>query len=174
MWRVIFLILSLALISAAPAKEPAAAAVTFRPYKHPVTIWIPHYAVGKCREQLKSQPAVGEAITHLAMQFWVPTEAGGVELLKKREASDAVIAEMRDWAHARGVRAMLCVYNAGTGKWDWTLARAAFAEHRDEFVKNLLAELERHQLDGIDIDLEGNGDFDADRETFVAFIASLS
>lgn len=174
MWRLISLILCLALIGAVPAGQTGGVKVKFGPYKHPITIWIPPYAVGKCRDQLAARPEIGKALTHLAMQFWVPTVSGGVELVKKNEAGDAVVAEMRDWAHARGIRAMLCVYNAGSGKWDWPLARGAFAEHRAAFVKSLVAEMERHHLDGIDIDLEGDGNLEADREPFVAFITSLS
>jgi hypothetical protein len=150
------------------------AAIEFRPYQRPVTIWVPPYAVAKCRKQLDENPGVGEAITHLAMQFWVPTLAGDAELLNKWESNGQAVAELRDWAHSRGVRAMLCIYNAGSGKWDWPLAKAAFADHRDVFVNSLVAEVERHKLDGVDVDLEGNGDLDADKDAFVAFIAQLS
>jgi hypothetical protein len=37
-----------------------------------------------------------------------------------------------------------------------------------------MEEVERLQLDGVDVDLEGNGSFEADREAFVAFIRKLS
>jgi hypothetical protein len=156
------------------AADVPKAAPEFRPYKRPVTIWVPPYAVGKCKQQLESNPAMADALTHLALQFWVPTRTGGVEWARKDEASENVVAELRDWGHARGVRVMLCVYNAGGGKWDWTLARAAFADNCDAFVKSLIAEVERHNLDGVDMDLEGNGDFGADKAAFVAFMARLS
>lgn len=166
-------VLVIVLASHVRADDPPSAP-KLRAYAHPVTLWAPPYAVGKCVERLNADPAIGDAITHLDLQFWVPTKTGGAELLKKWESNDAAVAELRDWAHAHGVRAMLCVYNAGTGKWDWPLAKAAFADHREEFVKNLVAEVEHHNLDGVDVDLEGDGDFETDRVAFVAFIADLS
>ena len=61
-------------------------------------------------------PAIADAITHLALQFWVPTKTGGVDWARKDEASENTVAELRDWGRARGIRVMLCVYNAGGGK----------------------------------------------------------
>src|SRR5687768_7405946 len=133
--RLIVCLAFLGVASAAAAPENKSRP-EFRAYKKPVTTWVPPYAVAKCKAQLDAVPAMGDALTHLALQFWLPTTDGGVELLKGREASDAVVAELRDWGHARGVRVMLCVYNAGGGKWDWPLAKAAFADHTDAFVKN--------------------------------------
>jgi hypothetical protein len=155
--------------SDAPSTRPQ-----FRHYKHPVTIWIPSYAIAKCQEQLDTNPAIADAITHLALQFWQPTSTGGVELVTKWQANPAAVASLRDWARARGVRAMLCIYNAAGGKWDWPLARAAFADHPDELVKNLVAEVERHNLDGVDLDLEGIGSFDADKDAYILFVEKLA
>ena len=155
------------------AKAPAATA-EFRPYQRPVTTWVPAYAVAKSFERLKATPGAADALTHLGLQFWVPTRRGGVELLTKWESNDAAVAMLRDWGHAHGVRVMLCVYNAGGGDWDWPLARAAFAEHRAAFAAALVADVERHGLDGVDLDLEGPGDFETDRPAFVAFVKQLS
>lgn len=52
---------------------------------------------------------------------------------------------------------LLCVYNAVSGSWDWPLARAGFAENPNKFIDALMAEVERLELDGVDVDLEGNG-----------------
>jgi GH18 family chitinase len=95
-------------------------------------------------------------------------------LAKKQGATEAAVVELRDWAHANGIRVMLCVYNAGGGKWDWPLARSAFAKHGEAFAKNLVAEVEQLGLDGVDVDLEGNGSFDADKAAFVTFMTNLS
>jgi hypothetical protein len=156
------------------AETVAATQPSFRPYARPVTTWVAPYAVKKSKIQLDQIPGVRDALTHLALQFWVPTKSGGVELVKKQEATATAVAELRDWGHAGGVRVVLCVYNADGGKWDWPLARATFADHRDVFVKNLLAEVDRLGLDGVDVDLEGNGSFEADKTPFVAFVTSLS
>ena len=146
-------------------------------YKRLVMTWVPPYAVGKSRARLtESFGAVGmkDALTHLGLQFWVPTRDGGIARAgRDNETSDAVIAEFRDWGRTNGVRVLLCIYN-GAKSWDWPLARAGFAEHPDKFIDALLAEVERLQLDGVDIDLEGNGSFEPDKAAFVAFIRKLS
>lgn len=141
-----------------------------------VMTWIPPYDVAKCRARLQQDvDGLGpkDAFTHLGLQFWVPTREGGVEKAPRYKTSDATIAEIRDWAHQNHIRLMLCVYNY-VDKWDWPLAQAAFAEHREEFAQALVAEMERLGLDGIDIDLEGNGDFRTSKEPYLAFIRDLS
>lgn len=153
---------------------PAAPPPTFRAYRHPVTTWVAPYAVPKSGEALRAQPAIRAALTHLALQFWVPTRTGGVERVKQKDVTDAAIADLRDWGHAGGVRVMLCLYNHVGGKWDWSIARSALADNGAALVANLVAEVERTGLDGVDIDLEGPGQFEADRPAFVAFMTELS
>src|SRR5262245_43097599 len=150
------------------------AAPTFRAYKQPVMTWVPPYAVAKAKAKLTSDLGMSDALTHLGLQFWCPTKSGAIERAPFPEPTDQAIAELRDWGHAHGVRVLLCVYNAGTGKWDWPLARAAFADKREIFVKSLVAEVGRLKLDGVDMDLEGNGEFpDADRVAFIAMMTDL-
>ena len=160
-----------------PAQEPGSTAESkFRPYAHPVTIWVPPYAVAKSQTELDrsfGDFAIKNAITHVALQFWVPAATGEVARVRNAAVSDERIGALRDWAHAAGIRVMLCVYN-GAAKWDWPLARAAFGEHQDAFVQSLRAEVKRLDLDGVDIDLEGPGSFDADKPAFIAFLAKLS
>jgi hypothetical protein len=115
-----------------------------------------------------------DVLTHLGLQFWVPTRDGGIARAgRTNETSDTAIAGFRDWGRTNGVRVLLCVYNH-VKSWDWTLARVGFAGNPDKFIDALLAEMNRLQLDGVDVDLEGNGSFDADQEAFVAFIRQLS
>ena len=151
--------------------------VKFAEYDRPVMTWVPPYAVKTCQARLASfegsaQPA--HVLTHLGLQFWSPAPEGGVVRVgKTNETSDAAIAALREWGHTNGVRVLLCVFN-GAREWDWDLARAAFAEHPDQFIQNLLNEVRRHGLDGVDLDLEGSGNHDADRHHFVRFVRSLS
>src|SRR6185436_15358317 len=115
-----------------------------------------------------------DALTHVGLQFWVPTKDGGLTRAgRTNEVNDAAIIELRDWGRTNGVRVLLCVYNH-VGAWNWTLARAGFAEHPDKFINALVSGVQRLQLEGVDIDLEGNGSFDADREAFVAFVRQLA
>lgn len=142
-----------------------------------IMTWVPPYAIEKCRARLdENVDGLGpkDGLTHLALQFWLPTRAGGLEKTTQYGAiNDATVIGFRDWAHAHGIRAMLCVYNSLTS-WDWPLAQAGFAEHRESFVQALVAETERLKLDGVDVDLEGNGEFDASKEAYVAFIRDLA
>lgn len=170
--------LTWALFIAAPAVARAQGAppVTFRPYAHPVTLWVPPYAVARSQARLAASfggAGAGDAITHLALQFWTPTPAGGVARVGDAGVTDGAVAALRDWGHAHGVRVLLCVYN-GAETWDWPLARAAFKDHPEAFARNLTAEAARWGLDGVDVDLEGPGAFEADRGAFVSFVAALS
>jgi hypothetical protein len=139
--------------------------------------WIPAYGIAKAKARLNAQGAQAgpaTALTHLALQFWAPTLDGGIAQVTKYGAmSDGVIGEWRDWAHARGIRAVLCVYNGGD-KWDWGLARKGFQEHPQQFCDGLASEAQRLDLDAVDIDLEGDGPFEADKPAFLAFMQSLS
>jgi hypothetical protein len=165
----------LAALSLLVTSAPCAA--EFPEYAHPVMTWVPPYGVAKAKARLKeSSGGVGmqDALTHLALQFWAPTASGGVERVRKYgELSDATIIELREWGHARGIRVLLCVFN-GVEKWDWPLARAAFADHAVAFAEALIAEAKRLDLDGLDVDLEGNGSFDSDKDAFVRFVRELS
>ncbi len=150
---------------------------TFCEWKRPVMTWVPPYAVSQCKARLTESfgsRGMKDALTHLGLQFWKPTRNGGLVVAgRTNEVNDAAIAELRDWGRTNGVRVLLCVYNH-VQSWDWTLARAGFAEHSDKFIDALIAEVDRFQIDGVDVDLEGHGSFDADKEAFVGFIRRLS
>ena len=169
----------LVLASALTIDRTAAAETnTFPEWKRPVMTWVPPYAVERCKARLtESFDGIGmkDGLTHLGLQFWQPTRDGGLTRAgRTNDVNDVVVGELRDWGRTNGVRVLLCVYNALAGKWDWPLARAGFAENPDKFINALTAEVERLKLDGVDVDLEGNGSFDADKEAFVSFVRKLS
>jgi len=142
-----------------------------------VITWVPPYGVEKSKQRLDETydgAAVKDGITHLALQFWVPTPEGGIGRPQRYgKISDETITALRDWAHARGIRVLLCLYN-GENKWDWDLAKAGFVKKPLKFADALVEEATRLGLDGVDIDLEGNGKFDSDEPAFTAFIRDLS
>src|SRR4051812_36389007 len=82
-------------------------APSFRPYKRLVMTWVPPYSVAKAKAQLTGAPGMADALTHVGLQFWVPTKTGGVEFAQMKEVNDASIADLRDWGHAHGVRVLL-------------------------------------------------------------------
>src|SRR4051794_35897470 len=111
---------------------------------HPVMTWIPPYAVAACsarlQESFEGQP-ISRGLSHLGLQFWTPTRAGGIELVEKfGPITPAQISKLRDWGHLHGVQVLLCVFN-GVNHWDWSLARAGFAEHPNEFAEALSREV---------------------------------
>ncbi len=143
--------------------------------------WVAPYAVVGSKARLnESFGGIGmkDGLSDLALQFWQPLPDGsGVERVQRGDdTSDAVVAELRDWGHAHGVRVLLCVYNFNvkTESWDWPWARSAFATHPTEFASSLVSEMQRLGLDGIDLDLEGNGSLDADKEVYLRFVRDLS
>ena len=155
----------------------AGAACGESPAGRMVMTWVPPYAIDQCRARL-DQDVGGNgpknALTHLALQFWLPTREGGVEKTPQYGAiSDATIIGLRDWAHRHGLRVLLCVYNS-VKDWDWSLAEAGFAGHREGFARALVAETERLGLDGVDVDLEGNGEYDKSKKAFLAFVRELA
>ncbi|HET8899211.1 MAG TPA: glycosyl hydrolase family 18 protein [Rhodanobacteraceae bacterium] len=143
--------------------------------------WVPAYGVEQTRAALNSDPLIGASLTRIGLQFWNPsTDGRGVVLAPKDKhgapLDPAAIDYFRDWAHARDIAVLLTVYNNSepTQVWDWALARRAFKDQRASFIAALVTAMEQHGLDGIDIDLEGNGALDADRDAYAAFIRELS
>jgi len=140
--------------------------------------WVPPYAIEACRKNLnQSFDGVGvkNGLTHLGLQFWQPTKEGELKLVDQFKAIDeAAIVSFRKWGDDHGVRTMLCVYNGTSKGWDWELAKSAFDTHRERLVGALVSETLRLKLDGVDIDFEGKGNRDGDREAFVKFIKELS
>jgi hypothetical protein len=143
--------------------------------------WVPPYAMEASMKGLTSNPAVGANLTRIGLQFWNPSRDGKGVVFAPVDATGkpvtaADVARFRDWARARRIPVLLTVYNNSQvlGKWDWPLARNAFVEHRAEFSAALIAEMERFGLDGIDLDLEGEGDFDADRAVYAEFVRGLA
>ena len=143
--------------------------------------WVPPYAVEISKARLnESFEGLGmkDGLTDLALQFWEPAPDGSSAQRVQRggDTSDAAVVGLREWGRAHGVRVLLCVYNynVATESWDWPWARKAFATHPQEFASSLIAEMERLELDGIDLDLEGNGSLDGDKEVYLRFVKDLS
>jgi hypothetical protein len=142
-----------------------------------VMTWVPPYAIAKAQTRLaQTFRGVGPAtvLTDLALQFWKPTAAGSLERESAYGAiTDAQISQFVAWGHAQGIRVILCVYNGGD-TWDWPLARTAFATHESTFISALVAEMNALNLDGVDLDFEGDADYDADKPAYVQFVSDLA
>jgi hypothetical protein len=140
-----------------------------------VTAWVPAYGIGACQNNLNA--AFGtyhakDALTSISLQFWIPTTSGGVTFAGG--ASAANVTWFTNWGKTNNVKVLLTVYNATNG-WNWNLAISAFATNRTNFVKNLVSTMTTFGLDGVDIDLEGNGLATNDHRTeFKNFVIELA
>ena len=140
--------------------------------------WVPPYAIGTCQTAVNADFGAYDArngLTRVGLQFWVPRTDGTIKYATHESyvPTDNDVKWWVDWGKANGIKVLLTIYN-NTGKWDWNLARSAFAANRATFVKALVAEMDELSLDGIDVDLEGTGRLDSDRAAFAAFITDLS
>ncbi|MDA8823701.1 glycoside hydrolase family 18 protein [Opitutales bacterium] len=140
--------------------------------------WVPSYAREICRDRLdESFGEVGlkNGLTHMGLQFWRPTEEGRIGLVDDfKPIYDSTIINFRKWGQTHGIKVLLCIYNGTRDGWNWNLAKNAFETHRKQFIKTLVSETVRLNLDGVDIDFEGKGKLDGDTEVFVSFIKELS
>ncbi len=148
------------------------------PYVNPgqgqqVMTWIAPYNHDKGLRLINSNSEkFAKGLTRIGLQYWVPTYSGGVAY--HSEVNDSKANAIISWAHQHHVAALLCVYNGQSG-WDWNLASSAFkAGNGETLASALVAEMDRMGLDGIDVDLEGNGDMSGDRSAFNAFITTLA
>lgn len=171
--RFVFVIALAAVIHPAFAQRIDAAAATGRR----VITWVPPYAISQSYTRLQAMYGTSgprKAITHLALQFWVPSATGRLtRAARYGTITNAQIQQFVTWGHANGIKVLLCVYN-GEYSWDWPLARKGFKDNRTRFIGDLIAEMEARGLDGIDVDLEGVGDFQSDKASYMGFIAALS
>ena len=140
--------------------------------------WVPSYATEICRDRLdESFGEVGlkNGLTHMGLQFWRPTEEGRIGLVDDfKPIYASTIINFRKWGQTHGIKVLLCIYNGTRDGWNWNLAKNAFETHRKQFIKTLVSETVRLNLDGVDIDFEGKGKLDGDTEVFVSFIKELS
>jgi hypothetical protein len=146
-----------------------------------VMTWVPPYATTESRSALKQMHGgvgPGNALTHLALQFWWPKPDGaGLQYSTDGEVDDQTVHTFVTWAHAHNIKVLLCVYNA-VPDWNWPRAKKAFADNRVKLAAALAAEVTRLGLDGVDIDFEGDdvnttGEFNRDKGAYVAFIRTL-
>lgn len=158
-------------------------AVFAEPGKHlpQVMGWVPAYGMQTSMAALESTPAIAQGLTRLGLQFWNPSSSGdGVVFAAVDQSGQKVdaaeVLRFRNWARRHQIKVFLTVYNNSQvgGQWDWALARRAFAEHPASFADALVREMTAYQLDGIDLDLEGEGEHEVDRAAFAHFVAELA
>ena len=144
-----------------------------------IMTWVPPYAIEECQAVVEAdfgECDAEDALTRVGLQFWIPNSDGTISyqnLGPWGNPNDADVTWWRDWCAANDIECLLTIYNNDGSTWNWDLATSAFADNRATFVATLIAELDRLNLDGIDLDLEGIGDLNADRAAFDQFVHDL-
>lgn len=143
--------------------------------------WIPAYGVDKSMQALQQNPHIAPGLSRVGLQFWNPSADGKSLVFApiNKDGKLLQVAEVRQviaWLKARKIKVLLTVYNNSQviNKWDWALAQRAFRDHPKEFSASLVATMRRFGLDGIDLDLEGEGELEGDRAAYAQFVQNLS
>lgn len=140
--------------------------------------WIASYHVDAGKEALQldcGEYSPKDAITTIALQFWLPTFDGEVMLDTAEGASDEAVKELKALADSYNIKTLLCIYNYFNDKWDWDdLAVGAFTTHKSTFIKALVDEVKKYDLDGIDLDLEAMDDREQDKQAYITFVKELA
>jgi len=140
-----------------------------------IMTWVPPYAISESQAAVQADFGACDAkdgLTRIGLQFWLPNTDGTIKYHPTHNPDDTDVAWWTNWGQANGIKILLTIYN-NDGSWNWDLARSAFANNRATFVNALISEMERLNLDGIDLDLEGIGNLDSDRAAFDQFVHDL-
>lgn len=143
--------------------------------------WVPAYGVDASLQAMNSNPDIAKGLTRIGLQLWNPSKDGKSVVFAPVDEHGKLVSETQvralvAWAKQRGIQVVLTVYNNSQvlKKWDWELARNAFAKQPRAFSRALIKEMQKYDLDGIDLDLEGEGALDQDRPAYARFVAQLS
>lgn len=108
-------------------------------------------------------------LTHLCVAFANPAPDGTSDF---DEGVRASIQPLVDAAHASGVQVLASIAG-GTDTGGGAVAAEIVPEKRDAYIASLLDLLDRYQLDGIDVDIEGEHVTDTYEPFVVALRAAL-
>ena len=178
-WVAAAAILGASAAGAGAAAASSTAALGCRSGAIEIMTWVPPYAIEECQAVVEAdfgECDAEDALTRVGLQFWIPNWDGSISyqnLGPWGNPGDADVTWWRDWCAANGIECLLTIYNNDGSTWNWDLATAAFADNRATFVAALISELDRLNLDGIDLDLEGIGDLNGDRAAFDQFVHDL-
>jgi hypothetical protein len=149
-----------------------------------VMTWVSPYFIRDSKTVLENTYGgipVKSALSRVGLQFWNISSQGSVSLL---HSTDADVRWFAGWGKENGIKILLTVINDGYPEhgypgFDWTLVRAAcYGTRGDTLIANLLAEADKYELDGIDLDFEGEdgqgGPFTGeDNVQYAAFVNKL-
>lgn len=133
---------------------------------HEVMTWVSPYYINESKTVLEKSYGgipVKSALSRIGLQFWNITTKSTVNLqsnINKQITVDEV-KWWASWGKQNNIKILLTVVNDGGPEYgnhgfDWRLVRAAcYGNKGNTLIVNLLAEVEKYDLAGIDLDLEG-------------------
>jgi len=102
--------------------------------------------------------SVKSALSRVGLQFWEISSKSTVSLTN---STDADVRWFADWGKRNNIGILLTVVNYGLTEhnyngFDWTLVKSAcYGTQGSTMIVNLLAEVDKYDLAGIDLDFEG-------------------
>lgn len=146
-----------------------------------VMAWVPAYGIhasaGALAKPLGGGRTVAEALSRIALQFWIPVDGN---LAVDQRVSESDVRDLILLARQKNLQVLLCVYNAyadapGSG-FSWDRAKSAFADNRGAFIQQLIEETRKYGLDGVELDIESERDglTVEDRSDYSAFVLELA
>src|SRR4051794_3404538 len=104
-WHLLSLTLTVSLTLPARSQGPPASPV-FKPSARSIMTWVPPYQTARSEARIRGanpSPGPADVLTHVGLQFWVPTAEGPVHRVTHYDRlTDELIAGWRDWCHAQG------------------------------------------------------------------------
>lgn len=129
--------------------------------------WQPYY---RFDEGYSAYQLNQKHISRLGLQYWSVDTTGKLYNL----TVDSNITRFKTIADQNKAKTLLCVFNYNLQNsamgWDWAVAKKAFVDRRDAFVGELIAEVDRYQLHGVDLDIEGMGAATKDTAGKIAYL----
>ncbi|MEQ9437798.1 MAG: glycosyl hydrolase family 18 protein [Cyclobacteriaceae bacterium] len=93
-----------------------------------------------------------DKITYLNLAFANPDAQGELVFRRGKDLTEVV-----EKAHAQGVKVFLSLAGGGIREEEKTYWKTVLEPaHRAAFIEKILAYVEKHNLDGVDVDIEGN------------------
>lgn len=150
-----------------------------------VMAWVSACDLDDARIELQKYYGIKEAITIIGLQWWLPDLDGDLLYSTDYDTTDpdvhfpedATVKWFRDFADQNNIDLYLCLFNCEEKIWDWSIAQSAFVNptDRQNTINALIREVQRLNLDGVDLDLEAEGAVSSsDRSAYTLFVNDLS
>lgn len=106
---------------------------------------------------MESNPHIVAGLNRVGLQFWHPASDGSIiysEESSEWTFSDTETEAFVSYFHSKNIQVLATIYNAKSGVgWSWDIFHYAL-DNPDAFTTAAVALVQKHNLDGIDVDLE--------------------